>query len=122
MEKRIFIASTFTENMISRCDVPEVVIKVRPSTFDELRGEQKLITALKSEAMVNTLNDRYGIKTEVNPIKIQLQKGDVLYTISPSESIRELDELPDHVTLNVRRYEFHDQDSFIQSCTGNSEC
>lgn len=118
MEKRVFIASRFTENMLSKkAKSLGCVISTSQSSFDELRNEPNLISALKNQSLVNTLCKKYGVKVQFSPIKFQLIPGDVLFTVAPSELIYELarldEELPDHVTLTVSKYEVLKKEDFI---------
>ena len=116
MEKRTFVTSVITDSMLEKVRSMDVVIDV--NTVDEgiegLRGVE-FISALKDEALVKALVEK-GIDAEVNPIKVTLLPGDVLYVINPGVRLYNLSdgELPKYSTITMTRYEIFTKADFIK--------
>lgn len=107
MENRVFVTSVITDSMFDKVRSTGVEIRMRgvDEGIDVLKNID-FISALKDEALVRTLNNN-GINAEVNPIKVSLYPGDVLYVINPGVRLYDLEqkELPKYSTITVNKYE-----------------
>lgn len=116
MEKRTFVTSVITDSMLEKVRSMDVVIDVIAvdEGIEGLRGVE-FISALKDEALVKTLVEK-GIDAEVNPIKVTLLPGDVLYVINPGVRLYNLSdgELPKYSTITMTRYEIFTKADFIK--------
>lgn len=116
MEKRTFVTSVITDSMLEKVRSMDVVIDVNAvdEGIDGLKGVE-FISALKDEALVKALVEK-GIDAEVNPIKVTLLPGDVLYVINPGVRLYNLSdgELPKYSTITMTRYEIFMKADFIK--------
>ena len=116
MEKRTFVTSVITDSMLEKVRSMDVVIDVNAvdEGIDGLKGVE-FISALKDEALVKALIEK-GIDAEVNPIKVTLLPGDILYVINPGVRLYNLSdgELPKYSTITMTRYEIFMKADFIK--------
>lgn len=116
MEKRTFVTSVITDSMLEKVRSMDVVIDVNAvdEGIDGLK-DVEFISALKDEALVKALVEK-GIDAEVNPIKVTLLPGDVLYVINPGVRLYNLSdgELPKYSTITMTRYEIFMKADFIK--------
>lgn len=122
MEKRTFVTSVITDSMLEKVRSMDVVVDVQAvdQGIESLKNVD-FISALKDEALVKALKEK-GVETKVNPIRVMLLPGDVLYVINPGIKLYNLGdgELPKYSTITMTRYEVFTKADFVKKYISES--